>query len=162
MGQNRFFEASSSRENELLQTLFWTKKGTSAYKLLIHTIQLILTVRLKCGFISSAWNRKTSQFKWPLTSYRSSRLKYIFIYSFLRLLLPNIDETRFNSYVSLLLFELPRNRSINPFGSIKISERLKVQNLFCWILIHLIDSRALTWFDFPLDRAIYESSTGCF
>ena len=28
MEQNRIFEASPSRENELLQTLFWTKKGT--------------------------------------------------------------------------------------------------------------------------------------
>ena len=31
MDQNRIFEASPSRENELLQILFWTKKGTTAY-----------------------------------------------------------------------------------------------------------------------------------
>ena len=43
----------------------WTPSNTSlsqkrdpAYKLLIYTVQSILTVRLKCGFISSAWNRK--------------------------------------------------------------------------------------------------------
>ena len=30
MDQNLIFEASPSRENELLQKLFWTKKGTPA------------------------------------------------------------------------------------------------------------------------------------
>ena len=54
------------------------------YKLLIYTVKLILTVRLRCRFISYARNgtSQMSQFRWPLTSYRSSRQQYIFIYSF--------------------------------------------------------------------------------
>ena len=31
LDQNRIFESSSSRENELLKTLFWTKKYTYTY-----------------------------------------------------------------------------------------------------------------------------------
>ena len=39
LGQNGIFEASSSRENDLLQTLFWTKKGTTAYFRLFHDLK---------------------------------------------------------------------------------------------------------------------------
>jgi len=53
--QNRIFEASSSRENELLQTLFWTKKGTPAYMTIFKEEVLNDEIFRKQSFLSKTY-----------------------------------------------------------------------------------------------------------